>query len=84
MTEISRSFDELKSASLVIWGRYDNQYGYVDEKRAVIDRLSPVDYYVMVNMFDYVNQSKLLAELSRPVYSGGGFALVTNYLAEVL
>ena len=54
-------FDDLKKEAIRIWGTYDNQYGYADEK---IDRIKDLknirdNFMTIAAMFDGQNQFKL-------------------------
>ena len=59
-------FQEMKEAARKVWKTYDNEYGYVDEKLERVDNLTNIQDNAMVlyRMFDHINQSKMVAELS--------------------
>lgn len=59
-------FDEIKSAAKDLWKTYDNYGGYVDEKIAVLDRMTNIrdNWMYIVAMFDQGNQTKLLRMLN--------------------
>lgn len=59
-------FNEIKVAAIEIWATYDNEFGYVDEKLAMIEPLTNFkdNWGTMVGMFDHPNQMKLLDKLS--------------------
>jgi hypothetical protein len=59
-------FDEIKSASMIIWNTYDNIGGYRDEKIGIIEDIKNINdnAWYMVAMFDMKNQNKLLSLVS--------------------
>lgn len=58
-------FNELKNAALEIWQTYDNTYGYVDEKIAMMNFPNVKDNYgTIIGMFDIHNQRKLYDKVS--------------------
>ena len=59
-------FNELKVAAIMLWGTYDNEFGYVDKKVGRIEEMENVkdDFMAIVAMFDIVNQAKLAQLLS--------------------
>lgn len=59
-------FEEVKKCSIKIWQRYDNQFGYVDEKVNKIKNLENIkdNFMYMVAIFDMNNQSLLANILS--------------------
>lgn len=53
-------FNELKDAAIEIWQTYDNSFGYVDEKIAMLQFQNVKDNYgTIIGMFDIQNQRKL-------------------------
>lgn len=53
-------FNELKEAAFEIWQTYDNSFGYVDEKIAMMQFKNVADNYgTFIGMFDIHNQRKL-------------------------
>ena len=56
-------FNDIKENAIKIWDTYDNTYGYRDEKVDRIKDLKNVsdNAWMMVAMFDYHNQAKLIA-----------------------
>lgn len=63
----NKIFEEVKSAARKIWESYDNQFGYVDEKTEILDRMQNVEdnLMYMVAMFDDDNQKKLASTLGK-------------------
>ena len=59
-------FEEVKQKAIEVWSKYDNQYGYVDEKVGQIKDIRNIKDNVMfiVAMFDSNNQKKLADKLS--------------------
>jgi hypothetical protein len=59
-------FDEVKKRSVEIWETYDNRFGYVDEKKNILNRLKneSANFMTMVSMFDISNQKRLSDMLS--------------------
>lgn len=57
-----RVFNDLKRNAIKIWKTYDNTYGYVDEKLAIVKKVTNYrdNYLVLINMFDPINQNKLM------------------------
>lgn len=53
-------FNDMKQAATQIWGTYDNEYGYVDEKLNYVNGLNNIQDNAMVfyRMFDWENQRK--------------------------
>jgi hypothetical protein len=53
-------FNDMKQAATQVWGTYDNEYGYVDEKLNYVNGLSNIQDNAMVfyRMFDWENQRK--------------------------
>lgn len=58
-------FNELKNAAIEVWQDYDNSYGYVDEKIAMMQFKNVGDNYgTIIGMFDVHNQRKLYDRVS--------------------
>ena len=59
-------FNELKEKAIIIWNKYDNQFGYVDEKVNRIKDLKNIqdNFMYIVAMFDCNNQRLLAISLS--------------------
>lgn len=59
-------FEEVKKEAIKIWKTYDNTYGYVDEKVGRIKDITNIkdNTMFMVAMFDHINITKLLINLS--------------------
>lgn len=58
-------FNELKNAAMEVWQTYDNTYGYVDEKIAMMNFPNVKDNYgTIIGMFDVHNQRKLYDKVS--------------------
>ncbi len=55
-------FNDIKENAIKIWKTYDNTYGYVDEKIGRIKDLKNIgdNAWMMIAMFDPINQEKLL------------------------
>ena len=55
-------FNDLKKNAIKIWKTYDDTYGYQSEKIGMIKDLINVrdNYWMMIGMFDPINQRKLL------------------------
>jgi hypothetical protein len=53
-------FNDMKQAATQVWGTYDNEYGYVDEKLNYVNGLNNIQDNAMVfyRMFDWENQRK--------------------------
>lgn len=59
-------FEDIKAQAIKIWQKYDNTYGYVDEKVNRIKDLANVqdNAWHIVAMFDCDNQVKLLKRVN--------------------
>lgn len=59
-------FEEVKKEAIKIWKTYDNTYGYADEKTERIKNITNIkdNMLFIVAMFDWINQAKLLNNLS--------------------
>ena len=59
-------FEEMRKASIEVWGQYDNTYGYVDEKTGRLKEIGNVadNLMYMLAMFDHINQKKVIEKLS--------------------
>ncbi len=59
-------FDELKKISIEIWEAYDDTHGYSSEKIGQIKGLRNIrdNFMFMFQMFDWVNQTKVLSAAS--------------------
>ena len=59
-------FEEVRQKSILLWLKYDNTYGYVDEKLEAIQSLkNESDHFMfMVGMFDLPNQAVLAINLT--------------------
>ena len=55
-------FNDIKRSATKIWKTYDDTYGYQSEKIGMIKGLKNVrdNYWMMIGMFDSINQRKLL------------------------
>jgi hypothetical protein len=60
-------FDDIKENAIKIWKKYDNTYGYVDEKVGRIEPMGNVsdNAWTIVAMFDDINQAKLLTMVKK-------------------
>ena len=60
-------FNEVKQISMVLWGTYDDTYGYATGKIDSIKNLPNTNGYFMeiISMFDFRNQTKLAKTLSK-------------------
>lgn len=60
------AFEEMRKASIEVWGEYDNEYGYVDEKTKRIKEIGNIgdNFMFMFAMFDHINQKKVVEKLS--------------------
>lgn len=61
-----RIFDEVKHTVTHFWNAYDNQFGYVDEKMAVVDSLPKTwgSVLKMIHMFHPLTQREIFDNLS--------------------
>ena len=61
-----RCFEEMKRVCIEVWGQYDNEFGYVDEKVGRIKEIGNVgdNFMFMLAMFDQFNQRKVVDKLS--------------------
>lgn len=56
-----------------IWSdNYENTYGYVDEKLAMLATATPEYPYIIWGMFDYENQNKFIVAVLRQIDKPGG------------
>lgn len=60
-------FEDLKQASIKVWKKYDNTYGYVDEK---LDRIETIknyadNWWTFLGMMDTSNQIRCLSFLEK-------------------
>ena len=62
-------FNKMINIATIIWLQYDDQFGYVTEKLAIINNICNYEDNVMVayRMFDPVNQAKFKALASEDV-----------------
>jgi hypothetical protein len=62
----NKIFKEVKLRAIEIWKKYDNTYGYADEKINRIKDMKNIEDNMMyiVAMFDLSNQIKLINKLS--------------------
>ena len=60
-------FNEIKEKAIEIWRTYDDTYGYASEKIAYVESITNVkdNWGTIVGMFDWNNQMKLVANLSK-------------------
>ncbi len=60
-------FKEVKECAIKVWQRYDNEFGYVDEKVNRIKDLKNVgdNFMYIVAMFDVHNQIRLAFALNK-------------------
>lgn len=59
-------FNELKNAAIEVWQTYDNTYGYVDEKIAMLNFKNVGENYgTIIGMFDIHNQRKLYNKVGK-------------------
>jgi hypothetical protein len=68
-TPTQEIFNEMKTIATEIWGTYDNQFGYVDEKLERINSFGNIQDNAMVfyRMFDWQNQSMFRGKASKEV-----------------
>ena len=61
------AFNDMKEKAIAVWGQYDNDYGYVDEKVARIKDIGNIkdNFMYIAAMFDIENNAKL-AQLLEP------------------
>lgn len=62
-------FEDIKQAAIKVWKRYDNTYGYVDEK---LDRIEPIknyadNWWTFLGMMDSSNQLRCFSFLEKQV-----------------
>lgn len=60
-------FEDIKQAAIKVWKRYDNTYGYVDEK---LDRIEPIknyadNWWTFFGMMDSSNQLRCVSNLKK-------------------
>lgn len=62
------AFEEMKKECMTQWGTHDNTYGYVDEKRARIEKIANVqdNFMYMLAMFDQNGQRGVISRLTFP------------------
>lgn len=60
------AFEDMRKACIEVWGQYDNEFGYVDDKTGRIKEIANVqdNFMYMIAMFDHINQRKVVAKLS--------------------
>lgn len=60
-------FDEVKNASIKVWGNYDDTYGYSSSKINQIKNMKNIkdNFMTMIAMFDTPNQVMLRLSLSK-------------------
>lgn len=60
------AFEDMRKACIEVWGQYDNEFGYVDEKTSRIKEIGNVqdNFMYMLAMFDHINQRKVVEKLS--------------------
>lgn len=56
-------FNKMLGIATIIWMQYDNEFGYVTDKLAIIKNIHNYEDNVMVayRMFDHINQAKFKA-----------------------
>lgn len=65
MTE--KQFNNLKQKAIEIWKTYDDTYGYATEKIRMVKSVDIDEWYVIVNMFDPINQHRLIMSVNNDV-----------------
>lgn len=58
-------FEAMREQARLVWGKYDDEFGYRSEKLAQLDRLTNVkdNWWTIWGMFDHTNQHELLYRL---------------------
>ena len=59
------AFEDMRKACIEVWGQYDNEFGYVDDKTGRIKEIANVqdNFMYMIAMFDH-QSTKVVAKLS--------------------
>lgn len=79
-------FEEVKDVAIQIWSRYDNEYGYVDEK---INRIKDIpnvsdNFMYMVAMFDTWNQRLLSSIITKEAFNAISDRYMSGYDPHII